>query len=236
MSSNQTKFGKKQGSNDWNGKSPFPCLPPQRQFLTSETNQNDQNRKISGHQVLEIIMESTTESTTHGLGHMFKRDHICIRLFWLVCFLVSAAVCGYMIAMSIISYLEYETVTKSEKVFAVSTDFPQVSICNMNAFLTNESVEFVSQLLAQNQLNDPAYFNTIFADTFLILQYFAGTNALNPNLTDDFRKSLSYQFKDILLSCTYNLIPCTADDFVWYYDILHGNCFKFNSGINKVTL
>ena len=27
-------------------------------------------------------------------------------------------------------------------------------------------------------------------------------------------------------------VPCSANDFEWYYDPYYGNCFRFNSGKN----
>ena len=196
---------------------------------------NDEKKEDKMHHILEILMDSAADSSTHGIDHMFKRDNICIRLFWLVCFLASAGVCAYMIAMSITNYLEFDTVTKAEQIYAVSTEFPSVSICNLNPFMTNYSSQFVEKILIENGIVNPlaptAVFNYVFGDSLMMFRYFAGTNALNPNLTDEFRKTLGYSMKDMMISCTYNFNPCTADDFVWYYDILYGNCFKFNGGI-----
>lgn len=184
--------------------------------------------------VLKIIKESSLETTAHGISPLIKRQHPCIRLVWLVCLVASAVVCSYLVTLGVLSYFDYETITKNQQVYLISTDFPAVSICNANLFMTNQSVEFVYKLLRENyNLNETkieAIFNDFTAADIQNFKYFLGTNALDPNLTDEFRRSLGYQIDDMLFSCTYNLLPCSSADFVWFYDILHGNCFTFNAG------
>jgi hypothetical protein len=46
-------------------------------------------------------------------------------------------------------------------------------------------------------------------------------------------KSLGYCLESMLISCTYNRILCTVDDFEWFYSYQYGNCYTFNSRIFK---
>lgn len=194
-----------------------------------------ENQRPKGY-IKDIIIEATFDTTTHGIDHIFKRHHPFIRFVWTVCFLASIGVCAYMITISIMNFFEYETVTKSEQIYLVSTDFPAVTICNVNPFMTNVSVDFFKSIIKQTSvvtgINYDSFFDKMSAADLALFWYLSGTNALNPNLTDTFRKSLGYQIDDILYSCMYNLKKCTADDFVWFYDIMYGNCFTFNSGRN----
>lgn len=191
--------------------------------------------KNKTHHILEIITSSVSESTTHGIDHIFKRKNRLIKFFWLVCFLVSAATCSYMIFLSIIAFFQHETVTKAQQVNQISTDYPVVSICNINPYTTNFSFQYIQELLIESNITNPItpdlVFNYLFANSLLSFMYFVGTNALSFNRTDEFRKNLGYDIKDMLLSCSYNSKYCTADDFQWYFDPFYGNCFKFNSGI-----
>ena len=36
---------------------------------------------------------------------------------------------------------------------------------------------------------------------------------------------------DMLVSCEYNGVKCTAKDFYWYYSFYYGNCYRFNGGL-----
>lgn len=186
----------------------------------------------------DIIVDSALDSTMHGIPHFFRRHHLVNRIFWAVCFLASAGVCSWLIAQTITDFLDFDTVTKTQSVHLVTTEFPTVSICNVNAYMTNTSYEFVKSVLVSNGLMNPvappeATFRFFLEDTLKLLRFVTGMNAFS-SLSNATRRSFGYRLEDMLLSCTYNLNPCTANDFEWYYDINFGNCYKFNGG-NKQT-
>lgn len=179
--------------------------------------------------IFEIIVSSCLETTAHGIGPLLKRKSWIIRIFWFICLIASTVVCVYLVTTGIISFLEFDTVTKTEKIHLISTNFPAVSICNTNSFLTNASSNFVMSLFTKDNLKIDPY--NVTANDIFILRYFTGTNALDPNRTDAFRQSLSPGLSDIIFSCTFNLQPCSLEsDFFWYFDNFYGNCFTFNSG------
>lgn len=201
-------------------------------FLPESQSNPDRKR----HYIKQIIVSSADESTTHGIDHIFKRKHPFIRLVWTVCFIVSAAICIFMITSTLMSYFSYETVTKAQKIKEQIAEFPAVSICNLSPYLTNQSWEFVASVLVNNglisSLGSPIdSLKLMMNGNYEVLRYFAGFNSLGPNITNDIRRSFGYELNETLLSCSYNIEECTADDFEWYYDILYGNCYKFNSGI-----
>lgn len=192
----------------------------------------------------QIFVESACESTIHGIPHFFRRKNLLIRFVWATCFLVSTAVCAWMIAETIVGYFQYDTVTKSHRVYLATTEFPTVSICNVNPFMTNKSYEIVESILVENRVLNPAGtsspFDNFFEDILRFLKFLVGTNVVKellpkqqPNKTssEDYLRSLGYDMKDMLLSCTYDMKNCTANDFDWYFDTIYGNCWKFNSGI-----
>lgn len=181
--------------------------------------------------IADIIVESAYESTTHGIPHFFRRQNWLIRIIWAACFLAAAVVCNYLIAQSIFNYFNYNTVTKAQRVHRISSEFPTVSVCNLNPFTTNKSHEFVKSILDQNNLNTP--WNTVFESTLKSMKYVVSLSAYSNNLTDSDRKLFGYELKDMLLSCTFSLLPCSVNDFEWYYDMFYGNCYRFNSGKKK---
>lgn len=218
---------------------PKRSIPTVKQFLSDDSvvsfNSKPITKASSNGHVKEILVRSCEETTAHGLAPLVRRESWLIRIVWIVCTLASTAVCAYLIALVIIAYLSYDTVTSTEQVRLLTTDFPAVTICSLNPLATNESVSFVHDLFISNQLVNNSLeleylLSNIAADKTLVFKYFAVTNALDPNRSDEFRKSLGYSMKDMLISCSYNLIDCSADDFSWFFDVLYGNCFTFNSG------
>ena len=120
-------------------------------------------------EIKEIIYESATDSTTHSIPHMFKRKSRFLKVFWLVCFFCATGVCAWMISLSITDYFSYETVSKTETIVEIPSKFPTVSICNMNAFVTNYSLQFVQNLLTANGLYDPTASSQVEKKTFYMI-------------------------------------------------------------------
>lgn len=175
--------------------------------------------------VSDILVESARDSTTHGIPHMFKREYACLKFFWLVCFVVSACVCAYVISKSVLNYFEYETVSKVETIFEVPTLFPTVSICNLNAFTTEEAFRFNEAYFDQGNLSNKvfdAYLESSFTLPYAMLRYAVGANLHKSNITDEIRQRMGLSLKDMIVDCTYNQKGCSPDDFEWYFDTLYG--------------
>lgn len=189
--------------------------------------------------VWDIIKQSFLNSTIHGTQRIASNDNLFIRIVWICFFLASGALCVYMICLNIIGYFQFDTVSKIEKHHLITTEFPAVTICNTNPYTTEESFKFISDLFIDNHMVNPgdqsASTIKLNSPDFFFYRYFVGTNALNPNRTDAFRRSLGQNISDMLLSCTYNFFPCSIEDFSWYFDIYYGNCFTFNLGTRVVS-
>lgn len=209
----------------------------EHQNLSSKVNLDGSSTGASKRRfILDIVLSTCQETTTHGIIPIINRDHIVIRLLWVVCLVASSVMCALVISISITSYFDYETVTKTEKVNLISTDFPAVTICNVSPFTTNVSAEFVQELLVKSFLINSSYttqqtFSRMTADNLLVFRYFVNTNALDSNRSDQFRQSLGHNMSQLVFSCSYNFQKCTTDNWVWFYDVVYGNCYTFNSGI-----
>ena len=74
--------------------------------------------------------------------------------------------------------------------------------------------------------------------TFCNLNQYATEYAWNldksiETLSIEEKKKLGHDLKDILLECFFNNKECNEKDFVWSYDVVYGNCFTFNSGVDS---
>lgn len=214
-----------------------------REFTSNATRVKSENlsetqksEKQGSKYILNIISSTLEDSTTHGLNPIIKREHTVIRILWIVCLIVSTAICSYMIALSITSYFDYETVTKTQKISLISTEFPAVTICNVNPFMTNASADFVEEMILENFIVNPFLtidqsFSYFSSSALLNMRYLVSTNALDSSRSDLFRKSLGYDISEMMLDCSYNFNSCSDDDWVWFFDLIYGNCYTFNSGI-----
>lgn len=176
----------------------------------------------------EVFINSAQESTTHGIPHFFRRRNLVLRSLWALSFTASAIFCSFLIFQSVSAYFDYNTVTKVQRIYMSSSEFPTVTVCSLNPYMTDVSHQYVRSVL---ETNNNLSVDDAFESTLKSLKFVVGLYA--NNLSDSQRRSFGYELKDMLLSCTYNLNRCTADDFDWFYDVFYGNCYKFNSGKKK---
>lgn len=191
-------------------------------------------KKIDSKVIKQLLCESVQNSTTHGLPNVVKSKSRLLKLIWLASFMISSTLCSYMITKTIQEYFNFETVTKIESISLVASPFPTVSICNLNQFTTNYSTTFIRKTLAENGIDlvdGDGSSKKLDLDFILKLRYFLNTIAI-ANLTQEEKKKLDPSLDYMLVTCMYNLERCSVDDFEWYYDIMYGNCYKFNSGRN----
>lgn len=139
-------------TNEGNNEKPTKKLSKAMSFIEEPPSTEPKSKQQL---IKEAIYETAADSTAHSIPLIFKRESIVLKVFWFVCLLAATGVCSWMISTSIIDYLGYDTVSKTENVLEIPTLFPTVSFCNMNAFLTNSSLEFVKNLLIKNGLYDP---------------------------------------------------------------------------------
>ena len=102
-------------------------------------------------------------------------------------------------------------------------------------FSTKEAYDFLNSLDTDGTFKSMK--NMSFYEIGLTYRQILLTiEALLSNKTDDFKKSMGHDLKDILIGCKFNFQKCTADDFIWSWNVNYGNCFSFNSGFNSTPL
>lgn len=187
----------------------------------AQSNFTKQRMKI---ELSKLLLNFLQTSTGQRYKSMFKANKKCVRVIWFIFFGLSATLCSYMIIQNIAHYFEYEVNTKIRVFTEIPTLFPTISICNINPFVTTNATEFLNKFLRYK------------SDGSLVYQIdldLARRQAKNPAFGDESRKSLGLKLEEMIITCMYNDEPCKYDEFEWYYDINHGNCFKFNSGIDR---
>uniref|UniRef100_A0A8C9VQS4 Acid-sensing ion channel 1 n=1 Tax=Scleropages formosus TaxID=113540 RepID=A0A8C9VQS4_SCLFO len=165
-------------------------------------------------------------STLHGISHIFTYERVCVkRCLWLLFFLGSLAFLVCVCVDRIQFYLEYPHVTKLDEVTTPVMVFPAVTICNLNSFrfsrVTRNDLYHAGELL--ELLNSRCVT--------------AGRAWGSPTRQHraEFYDRTGHDIKDMLMSCRYRGVECSAEDFKVVFT-RYGKCYTFNSGQGRPRL
>ena len=181
-----------------------------------------------------ILKEDFAYSSIHGFSNIANNKHLPIKIFWAISVLVSTSVCSYLIVSSVLNYLKYEVTTKMSVISETTSPFPTISICNSASLVAGNSSSFGFELLSQGPFAQYINYvdaNNSFEPNKFVAQYFLRQNEFV--LNTETRKSYGLSIDQMLITCLYAGSPCSSSDFVWYYDLMYGNCFRFNTGTNS---
>ena len=190
-----------------------------------------------------LIKETLYNSIAQAILRIIQSHHIVLRLFLLVCVVLTSALSSYLVIESVMSYFRYDVITTSRSVFEMPTLFPKVTICNQNPFTTEKALHFLKEM---NKLVNSSI-NIFDTDQMALLDYSSkkslylevynkATSAiLSRNFTDERRKELGHTLDEILIMCEFNGQACSSSDFTWKFDRYLGNCFVFNADSSNET-
>ena len=205
-----------------------------------EEKKEDESKKTLGEKVKETLYEWIMVSTSHGLPGVFRNKIYAIKIMWLLCFLASTGYCLYSVYTSIVAYFEYPVNTQIIEVYENPTQFPMITMCNINPYVSTAGTTFVRQTLSDNAIIDvissPAlkeFFTYNKSQTTANL-YSARTllmhNAMNQN--DTYRSTFGYSQDSFIISCMFNGFLGELTEMSRIYHPTYGNCYQFNSGKN----
>jgi hypothetical protein len=108
--------------------------------------------------IFEKSIEIGLASTSHGIPNIIKSDRKCLKIMWLILFLLSSSVGIYLVIQSFINYFNYDVVT-SVKVFKeIPTEFPTITFFILRNNRRNISL---SNLIVECKFNN---FNCNFSN------------------------------------------------------------------------
>jgi hypothetical protein len=95
--------------------------------------QNAQKNK--DHAKLRDLFEEWIKGFSgHGLPNIYRAKFLITRLLWTACYLACFGYTLYLVTNSVHRYYSYETVVSTQIIRETPTDFPAVTICNLNPF------------------------------------------------------------------------------------------------------
>ena len=173
------------------------------------------------------IYEWIDDGTAHVLPNIPRVGQIIIQIAYLCIFLISATYCIFSVWISLDKYFQFDSITSIEIVPENPANFPAVTFCNLNRLNKISAESFINDSLNNSNLNYSNYIDEYHSYLYDLSDYLR-LKALN-NPSKEFRRSIGFELKNMLLQCNFNWIPCDADNFTYFYDTNYGNCFTFNA-------
>ena len=198
---------------------------------TKNTNKPKNQEKIK---LLVHLEKSVRSELFETVFKIINTANWFLKAYMLIVVILSSGLASYTVVQSFVDYFSYGVITTSRTIFETPTLFPQVTVCNINPYTTQYAYDFLKDIdTAGNFFKNDSNMTYGESEDFLSNFYYQSLNiATNENYTDQHRQSLAHRFDDVLLGCYFNAEICTANDFVWKFDPIYGNCYVFNSGFD----
>jgi hypothetical protein len=191
---------------------------------------------------LNLSQEILYNSLAQAILKLHRTPHRILKLFWFTCVLVSLGCASYTVIQSIMDYLSFDVATKSRTVFERPTLFPKVTICMLSPFTTKYAYDFLKDNIDSpyNFLrNESLLENMNFSQKYdVIFKFILQVKSLinDKNISGNLHKEkLSHSLNDTLISCYFNWISCSSNDFTVHFESVYGNCFTFNSNLMNMS-
>lgn len=158
---------------------------------------------------------------------------------WIAFFLSSTCYCAYIIINGFLTYLQYDVVIQMQIIRESPTQFPAVTICNLNPFNRQRVAKFVNSTSMSSNISNFGSTNNFTNSTIIdagnqMLNEMKDMISGNMSINDADRISFGYDLEnDMLISCSYNGIKCDTRNFTSFYNYNFGNCYTFNSGYDQ---
>jgi hypothetical protein len=152
-----------------------------------------------------LLKESLYNSLAQAIVKILQTPHYTLKLLLSLFVLATSCLASFLVIKSILDYFSYQVITTTRTIHEMPTEFPKITICNLNKYATKYAWEYVT--------NDTQK---------------KGEEAL----ANEEKRLLGHDLNDTLFDCWFNFQQCDSRDFIWSFDSTNGNCFSFNSGFD----
>ena len=150
-----------------------------RNFIRENQLSQTYKNKCSNEKIKCLLKEVLYNSLAQAMIKIIQTPHLAIKLFLIVCVVSSSSLASYLVIESIMQYFTYGVTTTSRTIFETPTLFPKVTLCNYNRLGT----KYAYDLMRLGSLDVKS-------------------------LSNEEKKKLGHDLKDILLNCEFNGNPC----------------------------
>ena len=181
-----------------------------------------------------LIKETLYNSLCQSIIKIAETPSNILKSFLFVCVLTLVGVCSFLVIQLILGYLSYEVTTATRTLYETPALFPKITICNVNPFTTEFAMEFLKQINQKlypqfDIFNQTQMKNLNFTTKYDLIQNIKVSSVYAMNsLSDMEKKSLSHSLDDLMPTCSFNSLKCSAKSFTWSFDSKYGTCWIFN--------
>lgn len=178
-----------------------------------------------------IIKEFSLNTSTHGLPGIARSQSIYNCIFWSITFICFLGIMIYFVTTAILAYFQYPTQINVDIVSEWPQYFPAVSICNASPFRLDRFLGAFFNFTRALNVSTPTNATTIPA---YMVPYMASfiTDVMNRNAT---LTEYLYPLSSILMSCTYNSMICSTENFISFMSATYGLCYTFNAKMKNIS-
>jgi len=100
---------------------------------------NGDERKILDNQhkpLIAMLKKHLTNEMNSAIFMSIETPHFVLKLFLIAFLLIAYSLAAYTTIKLILTYLQYDIVTKSRTVYETPFVFPKITFCNLNPFTT----------------------------------------------------------------------------------------------------
>jgi hypothetical protein len=178
-------------------------------------------------EIKKTVKDTFVKTTAHGFPGIIINNLLIFKLMWLFCLLFSCAGCAYLLQKSVVDYLSYDVVTTIREHGETPSTFPAVSICATNLVVNSKMQIYVDTLLQDQNIRTTA------TSHYEIMSNYLAASLSSPSFNDTYRASMGLSFDEFVIQCNFNKYMCKESIFwLWYFDGVYGNCFRFNGGVD----
>ncbi len=169
----------------------------------------------------------------HGLPNVFKTKCRYKKFMWSFLWATGLIISSFLVSQTIKDYFNYDVTITSRVMNEYPLLFPKVTICNMDPFTTDKSVDFLATMIRQHTNEDISQFKSNLDLVNYFIENAEGssfkkTAMFYANKSDTQTKiSFSYDINKFIYSCQFGVWKCNLnDDFEWHYNYKLGRKFR----------
>jgi hypothetical protein len=107
-------------------------------------------KKSKKEKILEKSIQIGLDSTSHGIPKIIKSEKTCLKIMWLVLFLLSSSLGIYLIIQSFINYFYFDVVTSIKVFKETPTEFPAITFYILRNKKVNISLNYLIHICEFN--------------------------------------------------------------------------------------
>ncbi|GFN93968.1 acid sensing ion channel 1 [Plakobranchus ocellatus] len=185
---------------------------------TTETKKGTTTTKRKHRTAKDVIHEFIQSTSMHGVQHIMRHRSVWRRMVWSVLVIGFVAWAAHNVYQIVSDYSSNPVQTSVSSEYQGKMKFPAVTVCNLNRIRLSKAPQSLVRNLPSDIMDDVNE-----EDLKFIFAYF-----LRPFGKQE-QQEMGHQMQDMLVKCKFGNELCKPENFTFFYNLQHGNCYTFAS-------